>query len=122
MLFSKSIILFFLFFLLSVFGTLILKVHVQNLAVEVKNIESKRKELNNEIQVLKAEWSYLNNAERVSKLAKKYLRLDRAKIKQVRYINGNNSQMGKIVKHTRRVNTNWRYKSRMGILKISNKK
>ena len=103
-----------------------LKVHVQNFALDIRNIETKRNKLNNEIQILKAEWSYLNNAERVGKLAKQHLRLSRAKIKQIKYINKRNLEevrlINKISKHIRRINTNWRYKSRVGILKISNKK
>ncbi len=123
--FRKPILLFCIFFFLASFGTVMLKVHVQNLALDVKNIEFKRSKLNNEIQVLKAEWSYLNNAERVSRLAEQHLGLSRAKIKQVKYINKGNLEevklMNKTSKDIRRVNTNWRYKSRVGILKISNK-
>jgi len=124
--FRRPIFLFCIFFFVASFGTLILKVYVQNLALDVKNIESKKSKLNNEIQVLKAEWSYLNNAERISALAKQHLGLDRAKIKQVKYINQENLETAKLMdktpKHIRRVNTKWRYKSRTGILKISNKK
>ena len=124
--FRKSIFLFCIFFFLASFGTVMLKVHVQNLVLDVKNIKSERDKLNNEIRVLKAEWSYLNNAERIDRLAKKHLGLSRTKIQQVRYINKGKLEETKLINRTskdiRRVNTNWRYKSRVGILKISNKK
>jgi len=121
---NRSVMLFCFFFLLASLGILILKIYVQNLAIDIKNIEARRSELNNEIQVLKAEWSYLNNAERISKLAKKYLGLNRTKIEQIKYINGSNQKkteiMSKNSEYTKQINTNWRYKSRTGILKISN--
>jgi cell division protein FtsL len=124
--FRRPIFLFCIFFFVASFGTLLLKVHVQNLATDVTNMEAERGKLNNEIQVLKAEWSYLNNGERVSLLAKKYLDLDGVKLEQVRYVNKKNSEIpemtNELSKDIRKVNANWKYKSRTGILKISNKK
>ena len=117
--FSRSSILLCFFFLLASLGSLILKVHVQNLAMDIKDIERQRNELTNEIQVLKAEWSYLNNPERLSKLAKQYLGLKRTKIKQIKYINNDKTQAVDNMKHIKHINTNWRYKSRTSILKVS---
>jgi len=124
--FKRPIVLFCVFFFVASFGTLMLKVHVQNLALDVKNMRVEKNKLTNEVQVLKAEWSYLNNADRVSGLARQYLGLDRVNTRQVRYINQENVETPEIISKVsgdiRQVNTDWRYKSRMGILKISNKK
>jgi cell division protein FtsL len=124
--FRRPILLFCMLFFVASFGTLLLKVHVQNLATDVESMVEERAKLNNEIQVLKAEWSYLNNAERVGGLANKYLNLDRVKTNQVKYMNQETMPSEEInnepSKDIRRVNTNWKYKSRTGILKISNRK
>jgi cell division protein FtsL len=125
--FKKPTLLFCIFFFMASFGTLILKVHVQNLSLDVKTMEVERNKLDNEIQVLKAEWSYLNNAERISVLAKKYLKMDRIQSKQIRYLKQDSVETPDIINETttgdiRQVNIDWRYKSRIGILKISNEK
>ena len=126
--FKRSTFLFCIFFFVASFGTLLLKVYVQNLSTNVNIMEAEKNKLNNEIQVLKAEWSYLNNAERISELAKKYLKMDRVQEKQIRYLNQENVEIPDIMTQNTQVdirqinNIDWRYKSRTGILKISNKK
>jgi cell division protein FtsL len=124
--FRRPIFLFCIFFFVASFGTLMLKVHVQNLALDVKNTSITRDKLINEIRVLKAEWSYLNNSSRVKALAKQYLGLEGVKETQVKYIAEENMEMpemtNEISKDIRQVNVDWKYKSRNGILKISNRK
>ena len=125
--FKKPIFLFCIFFFIASFGILVLKVHVNNLSAVVDKMKTERARLNNEIQVLKAEWSYLNNSDRVSTLAKQHLGLTQIKSEQIKYLNPESAAtsskiMAENPKSSQQANINWQYKSRTGILKISNKK
>jgi len=125
--FRKPTFLFCVCFFIASFGTLVLKVYVHNLSLDVERMDVERSRISNEIQVLKAEWSYLNNAERISNLAKQHLGLSQVKSEQVKYINQKNAAISAKMEAESsgdggQVGTNWRYKSRTGILKIANKK
>ena len=65
-----SVILFFL----SVVGLFKVKLHVQGLNRELIKIKNEIDLVQNDIKVLQAEWSYLNNPKRLASLTKKYLR------------------------------------------------
>lgn len=62
-------------FALSVFGLFQVKFMVQGLHLEVAELKKQLEHEKNSIHVLKAEWAYLNQPERLQKLAVKYLNL-----------------------------------------------
>lgn len=59
----------------SVFGLFQIKFKVQGLHIEVAEIKKQLEHEKNSIHVLKAEWAYLNQPERLQKLSEKYLNL-----------------------------------------------
>lgn len=65
-----SIITFFL----SVIVLFQVKLHTQSLNRELIKIKSEINLARNDMQVLQAEWSYLNNPKRLAKLAERYLK------------------------------------------------
>jgi cell division protein FtsL len=62
-------------FALSVFGLFQIKFSVQALHAEVAELKKQLEHEQNSIHILKAEWAYLNQPERLQKLAEKYLNL-----------------------------------------------
>lgn len=65
-----SIITFFL----SVIVLFQVKLHTQSLNRELIKIKSEINLARNDMQVLQAEWSYLNNPKRLAKLVERYLK------------------------------------------------
>ncbi len=65
-----SIIIFFI----SVIGLFKIKLYVQELDRELKKIQNQIHVAQNDLNVLQAEWSYLNNPKRLASLAEKYLK------------------------------------------------
>ncbi|WCR53495.1 MAG: Cell division protein FtsL [Wolbachia endosymbiont of Ctenocephalides orientis wCori] len=65
-----SIITFFL----SVIVLFQVKLHTQSLNRELIKIKNEINLARNDMQVLQAEWSYLNNPKRLAKLAERYLK------------------------------------------------
>lgn len=76
--------IFALFLLVfSVFGLFQVKFKVQQLHREVNELRSQLEHEKDSIHVLKAEWSYLNQPERLTRLSKKFLELEKVKSDQV---------------------------------------
>ncbi len=65
------------------FGSLIMKNQVQNLEKELNGLNSAIREDIKAIHVLKAEWSHLNNPERLRKLAAKHIALNQLRPEQI---------------------------------------
>ncbi len=111
--------------ILCLFGLTQVKLQVQKLCDEVLTLEVKEKSLYEQIKVLNAEWSYLNRADRLEKLASKYLQL--SKVEKFESVKQNKLSLASSAKN---VNENdiknmafiekpkvrWRVKSRDAIL------
>ncbi|MFV9874919.1 MAG: hypothetical protein AB8U25_00825 [Rickettsiales endosymbiont of Dermacentor nuttalli] len=68
----------------SVLGLFYIKYQVQNLNKDLNELNKQYAEEQESIRVLKAEWSYLNQPERLKELSKKYLKLEKMKLAQIR--------------------------------------
>ncbi|AIL64428.1 hypothetical protein NOVO_00065 [Rickettsiales bacterium Ac37b] len=68
----------------SVLGLFYIKYQVQNLNKDLNELNKQYTQEQESVRVLKAEWSYLNQPERLKELSKKYLNLDKMKLAQVR--------------------------------------
>ncbi len=68
-------------------GTLLFRVsqHVQSKETELQSIKQAIAREEESIRVLKAEWVYLNQPERLEKLADKYLDLQSPQVKRLKY-------------------------------------
>ncbi len=80
--FSIFLISSFLFF--SIFGLFQIKFRVQYLNKDVSELKRQLEQEKESIHILKAEWAYLNQPQRLRELAKRYLNLDDIKISQIR--------------------------------------
>lgn len=67
----------------SVFGLFQVKFKVQQLHREVNELKHQLDHEKDSIHVLKAEWSYLNKPERLTRLSEKFLELEKVKSGQV---------------------------------------
>jgi cell division protein FtsL len=61
-------------FFISVIGLFKIKLYVQELDMELRKIQNEIHIAQNDLNVLQAEWSYLNNPRRLADLAEKYLK------------------------------------------------
>ncbi len=66
-----------------VFGLFQVKFRVQNLHREVAELQKQLDHEKSSIHVLKAEWTYLNQPERLQRLAEKFLNLSEVKSDQI---------------------------------------
>lgn len=66
-----------------VFALFQIKFRVQNLHREVKELERMLEHEKNSMHVLKAEWTYLNQPERLQRLAEKFLNLSELRVDQI---------------------------------------
>lgn len=101
-----------------------IKFYVHDLKDEVVTLERAKSDELNQIKVLKAEWAYLNKADRLQYLASKYLALNEVKSSKITVLgqatqnklhlvaNDANKPIEAIFQRP----TNWRYKSREKIL------
>lgn len=78
-----SLLIFVSIIALGVFGLFKVKFKVQDLRKNLALIEKKINQEKTSIHVLSAEWTYLNQPERISKLAAKYLKLEPMKLSQI---------------------------------------
>ena len=67
----------------SAFGLFQIKFKVQNLHREVAELKKQLEHEKNSIHVLKAEWAYLNQPERLQRFAEKFLNLSEVKPEQI---------------------------------------
>lgn len=80
---KPSYIITLLLFCACVFGLFQVKFKVQNLHREVAELQKQLEHEKNSIHVLKAEWAYLNQPERLQRLAEKFLNLAELKPEQI---------------------------------------
>ena len=77
------IILWVTFCIIVIFGSCVLKNQVQELERELSNLNENIKSDTKNIQVLKAQWSQLNNPTRLRKLASNHIALNNVKAEQI---------------------------------------
>jgi hypothetical protein len=114
---------------LNLFGLVRTKLYVQNLDYDIKKMEVKKEQLHGEVQVLRAEWSYLNRIDRLESLSSQYLGLKKISMQQIkRPSSGEGNKMAKIqsVSYDNgslqiKKENDWRYKPRIVISKYMNK-
>ena len=117
---KQRYILFFILLGISVFGLFQIKFKVQNLNRELVELKLQLEQEKSSIHVLKAEWAYLNQPERLDRLAKKFLDLVELKPEQIILATNNtentsiNNENGKLIKASYRESkiVKWRYRSR----------
>ncbi len=80
---KPSYIISLLLFCACVFGLFQVKFKVQNLHREMAELEKQLEHEKNSIHVLKAEWAYLNQPERLQRLAEKFLNLAEMRAEQI---------------------------------------
>lgn len=107
----------------SLLGLVKVKVYVQDLRVEISDMEQKKSNVVDDIQVLKAEWSNLNRPERIKTLADKYLKLNNVNTNKIRSLDENlqhsSPRFTNVKNSVSSADINWRYKSRESILKVA---
>jgi len=82
---KRPVILFaVVLLLLTIVGLFQVKHRVQNLTKDLAEIHHQIATNRQEIHVLKAEWSYLNDPARIKRLADTYLNMEYAKVAQVK--------------------------------------
>jgi cell division protein FtsL len=72
-----------LLFCACVYGLFQVKFRVQHLHLEMAEIQKQLEHEKDSIHVLKAEWAYLNQPERLQRLAEKHLKLAEVKSEQI---------------------------------------
>lgn len=110
---KMSHISLFLVLTLSFIGLFQLKFKVHDLREEVTELKQKIISEKESIRVLRAEWAYLNNPDRIKNLAKKYLDLKEVSVEHVADLSKNKSQdnNGRVkISHNR--NVKWNYKGK----------
>ena len=80
---SAAVCLWFTLTIFMAFGTFVMKNYVEDLEKELAQINSKINEDVKSIHILKAEWSHLNNPERLRNLAAKHIALEPVKAEQI---------------------------------------
>lgn len=117
---KKRIIVILTVAFFSFLTTSLLKVYVKNFALSVEDIARQNNHLINEVQVLKAEIAHLSNQDRIGRLAKVHLKLDKVKTDQIRHLVDKREEVvaSQDVETQHIVNVEWRYKSRDKIFKL----
>lgn len=114
-------------FIVSVFGLFQIKYSVQYLDRDVEELKRQLEEEKAAIHVLKAEWAFLNNPQRLKSLSKRYLSLEEIKISQIKQINKNAILLSENknkavhndlhqVKHESKAKTKWNFKEKTLII------
>ncbi len=117
---KQRYILFFILLGISVFGLFQIKFKVQNLHRELVELKLQLEQEKSSIHVLKAEWAYLNQPERLDRLAKKFLDLVELKPEQIMLATNDiekksiNNENGKLIKTSYKESkiVKWRYRTR----------
>lgn len=121
MLRNSSIFFLIVVLSLSLFGLIRTKMYVHELDIGIRDMKSSKSLIIAEIQVLKAEWSYLNRAERLSELNDKYLGLKKIASHKINKLESSGSSFydGLIVVRANTYDSpkkSWKYRSRDSIL------
>ena len=80
---SAAVCLWFTLTIFMAFGMFVMKNYVEDLEKELAQISAKINEDVRSIHILKAEWSHLNNPERLRNLAAKHIDLEPVKAEQI---------------------------------------
>ncbi|MBR1649260.1 MAG: hypothetical protein IJ689_06670 [Alphaproteobacteria bacterium] len=80
---SAAVCLWFTLTIFMAFGTFVMKNYVEDLEKELTQINSRINDDVKSIHILKAEWSHLNNPERLRSLASKHIALEPVKAEQI---------------------------------------
>lgn len=117
MVFRNPVMLCFFALIVGLFGLIQVKMYVQELSNDITQKQNNKDELVSEIRILHAEWTYLNNASRLEKLAKEHLHISKDNL--VYHISDlDGGSKAEIVKQDELPikKISWRYKSRDQIL------
>lgn len=117
---NKRFVTFICFLVFSMLGLVLLKVHIQHLYSKVEKMSDTKEDLTKQIQVLRAEMSFLERPDRIRVLAEKHLSLQGIEAQQIKSFQEVPTGAQSIAENTRQVSSNWRYKSRSSVLKIAN--
>jgi cell division protein FtsL len=120
---KKTVISICAAMIFSFIGSSALKVYVKNFSLKVDAAEHQAAQLKQEVRVLHAEVAHLSNTDRIGRLAKVHLKMDKVKPHQVAYLctKQNDTAKGSDVSISNShllVEVGWRYKSRGQILKM----
>jgi cell division protein FtsL len=119
---KQHYVIFFILLGISVFGLFQIKFKVQSLNIELVELKQQLEREKSSIHVLKAEWAYLNQPERLNRLVKKFLDLKELKPEQI--LLASNEEITKFKKPTdknaklintsysNKKTTKWRYRNR----------
>jgi hypothetical protein len=120
--FKLRYIAFVILLAASVFGLFQVKFKVQTLHRELAELKQQLEREKNAIHVLKAEWAYLNQPERLNRLVVKFLDLSELKSEQImlsentqnKILKAASNKNSQIIKasYTPRKAVKWRYKDR----------
>ena len=123
---KQRYLLFFILLGISVFGLFQIKFKVQNLNRELAEIKQQLEHEKSSIHILKAEWAYLNQPERLNRLSKKFLDLKELKSEQIMLAsNGFQTISNKPTKESKKIikasykkskTTKWRYRNRPDLM------
>jgi hypothetical protein len=120
---NRTVVIYISIIFISFCSLVTVKYYTSDLKEEVSNLTKIKLEEQNQIKVLKAEWAYLNQADRLKYLATKYLSLNEAKTSKIVVLGEKSenelhlvSSENKQIEATFQRKTNWKYKSRDKIL------
>jgi cell division protein FtsL len=120
---NRTVVIYISIIFISFCSLVTVKYYTSDLKEEVSNLTKIKLEEQNQIKVLKAEWAYLNQADRLKYLATKYLSLNEAKTSKIVVLGEKAenelhlvSSENKQIEATFQRKTNWKYKSRDKIL------
>ena len=123
---KQRYLLFFILLGISVFGLFQIKFKVQNLNRELAEIKQQLEHEKSSIHILKAEWAYLNQPERLNRLSKKFLDLKELRSEQIMLAsNGFQTISNKPTKENKKIikasykkskTTKWRYRNRPDLM------
>lgn len=118
---KKKIIFVIVLSFLSFLASSACKVYVKGFSLRVQEMERQTEKLKNEVQVLKAEMTYLSNPDRISHIAKDHLKLNKIKTEQVHHLySKKDTSIAEDIASSSEATTasNWHYKSREKIFKL----
>lgn len=120
---SRSIMTYISIIFISFCSLVTIKFYASDLKDNVLSLEKEKADELSQIKVLKAEWAFLNKADRLQYLSTKYLAMNEAKSSKITAIGkeeqakvhlvANNNEKQVAILHKR---VNWRYKDRSKIL------